>query len=447
MFNIAILGRPNVGKSTLFNRLTGKKEALVDDIPGLTRDRKEGVASLGDIHFTIIDTAGLEHAENQTMESLMMQQTFMAADEADVIIMVIDGREGLVHSDELFGTQIRKLNKPTLLIANKCEGKKISPGLSDAHRLGLGAPIPISAEHGIGINDLYDALYEMEQKYELDGSDVDELDEEIIQVAIVGRPNVGKSTFFNAILGENRSIASDIAGTTRDSVYVDWEYKGQPVKLVDTAGLRKRSKRHGRLEKLSVNDSFKAIQYSNIVVLMLDATQAFEKMDMTLFDHIVEEGRGMVIALNKWDLVKDKKTTLKQVEDKLEFILTQARGIPVVTLSAIDGRNVNKVLDKCLDTFVLWNKRISTGKLNRWLSDATSAHIPPLSKGKRISFKYVTQAKSRPPTFIIFTSSNMRDLPDSYARYLKNSLQETFGFDGIPIRILIRKKENPYDKE
>ncbi len=445
-FKIAILGRPNVGKSTLFNRLVGRKEALVDDIPGLTRDRKEAQASLGDLHFTLIDTAGLERAENASMESLMMEQTFFAAEEADLIIMMIDGREGLVPADEEFGRRIRKMNKPTFLIANKCEGKKISPGLSDAHRLGLGNPLPLSAEHGIGLNDLYDTLIATQAKYAFDKTADEEIDEEIIQISIVGRPNVGKSTFLNALIKENRSIASDIAGTTRDSVYVDWEYKGQPVKLVDTAGLRKRSKRHERLEKLSVNDSFKAIQYSNIVVLMLDATQAFEKMDMTLFDHIVNEGRGMVLALNKWDKVKDKKATLANVEEKLEFILTQARGIPVVTLSALDGQNVERVIDKCLTTFALWNKRVSTGKLNRWLQDTTAAHIPPLSKGRRINFKYMTQAKARPPTFIIFTSSNTNDLPESYIRYLKNSLQETFQFDGIPIRILVRKKENPFDK-
>jgi len=447
VLKIAVIGRPNVGKSTLFNRLVGKKQALVDNIPGLTRDRKEGDASIGPLKFKIIDTAGLEKAENNSLESLMMIQTEAAAEEADILFMVIDAREGITAMDEHFASWVRKLNKPTILLANKCEGNKISAGIGESVRLGLGDPVSISAEHGDGFAYLYDAIEEMKEKYNIADDPEEEIDEEQIQIAIVGRPNAGKSTFFNALLGEERSIASPLAGTTRDSVYIDWYHKGQNIKLVDTAGLRKRAKRHGRLEKLSVNDSFAAIQYSNIVILMLDATQAFDKIDMTLLDHIHAEGRGVVVVANKWDLVKDKKAVLEQINEKLEYVITKAKGAPVVTISAIDGKNVEKVIAKAMDVFSLWNKRVGTGKLNRWLEEATSAHIPPLSNGKRIKFKYATQAKTRPPTFILFTSSNMKSLPDSYLRYLQNSIKEHFGFYGIPVRLIIRKSENPYEKK
>ncbi len=451
-FTVAIAGRPNVGKSTIFNRLAGKKSALVDNVPGLTRDRREEEVTLGDIAFSLIDTAGLEEAENETLEQLMMIQTEAALDEADIIFIVVDGRAGLTPTDEYFAGWIRKKNKPTILVMNKCEGNIPQSHIAEAFRLGFGEPVEFSAEHAMGLSELHDKLIETANEFIVkeEISDEDEPEEEqerLLQIAIAGRPNVGKSTLFNRLLRENRSIVSDVAGTTRDSVYVDWKFQGRDIRLVDTAGLRKRAKRRvDKLEKISVDDSFKAIQYANVVVLLLDATQALDKVDLTIADHILSEGRGLVIAANKWDLVDDKEKTMENIKTKLEFSLSQAKGVPVVTLSALEGKNTAKVISTALKTFDIWNKRISTGKLNKWLEKATSRHIPPLSKGRRISFKYATQTKGRPPTFLLFTSSSIGGLPDSYLKYLTNSLREEFGFAGVPIRISIKKSKNPYDR-
>ncbi len=451
MLNIAILGRPNVGKSTLFNRLTGSKQALVANTPGLTRDRKFGQAEIGETLFQIIDTAGLERAENQSMEELMMMQTNLAMESANIILMMVDAHDGLTPDDQHFSSLVRKMNIPTILVANKGESeRKIVGNVDDFYRLGFGEPVIISAEHGIGMYDLEEAIEKTIEEHGI-ATEMEE-DEpmlgEFMQIALVGRPNVGKSTLFNKILGENRSIESDVAGTTRDSVYVDFEHQGAHIKLVDTAGLRKKSKRNKDYpEKLSVDDTYKSMRYANIVVMVVDATQAFDKVDLSIADHILSEGRGMVIAVNKWDLVKDKKLVMENIQTKIEYSLSQARTVPVVTLSAIKGKNVEKILQTALEVFEEWNMRVNTGKLNRWLEAATSKHIPPLSRGKRIKLRYITQTKSRPPTFVLFTSSNINDLPESYVRYLTNSLAEHFKFVGVPLRLLLRKTENPYEKK
>ncbi len=430
-----------MGKSTLFNRLVGRKEALVDNTPGLTRDRREAIAELSDLRFRVIDTAGLEKAENESLESLMMQQTEKAADDADLLFMVIDGRAGVTSLDEYFAGWIRRKNKPVIMLVNKCENDSKSPGIVESYALGLGEPIAISAEHGIGIGSIYDII----APYITGKGPEDDKKQEQLQIAIIGRPNVGKSTLFNQLLGDERSITGDMAGITRDSVYVEYQFNGQNIKLVDTAGIRKQAKRRGhRLEDLSVKDSMKAVQYANIVVLLLDATQALDRQDLTLADYIISEGRGMVIAVNKWDLVEDKKAVLREIEHKIEHSLYQARGVPIVTLSALHGRSVNKVIKTALDIFTLWDSRISTGKLNRWLERAIGEHPPPMVNGRAVKLRYITQIKSRPPTFAIFTTSKIRGLPESYLRYLTNSLRSEFSLNGVPIRLLLRKGDNPY---
>lgn len=433
-----------MGKSTLFNRLTGKRSALVDNTPGLTRDRKEGVAMLGDMEFRLIDTAGLEEAENASVEALMMEQTEIAMQEADILCMVIDGRDGVTPTDEHFAGIVRRKNKPVCLLVNKCEGKKSEEGIQEAYNLGLGEPIPISAEHGLGLGELYTTLQEIQEKESFDNA-IPQGDPDAIQIAIVGRPNAGKSTLFNAFLGSERSIAGPVAGMTRDSVYVDWKYKNQSIQLVDTAGMRKRAKRHEKLEKMAVDDTFKAIQYSSIVVLLVDGTSPLDKQDLTLADHVLSEGRGLIIGINKWDLVKDKDCTLENIQIKLEHSLSQAKGVPLITLSALNESNIFALMKEALRIYKLWNQRVSTGPLNRWLQKATSQHLPPLSGTRRIRLRYITQAKSRPPTFIIFSSSAVKDLPDSYLRYLMNSLRDEFKFYGTPVRITLRKSDNPYE--
>ncbi len=440
---VALIGRPNVGKSTLFNRLVGKKMAITDDIAGVTRDRKEGVASLGPLRFKVLDTAGLEQAEKASLQEAMMAQTEKAIEEADVLCLMLDGRAGVTPQDMHFVEELRKRNRPVILVVNKCEGEKAQAGITEAFGLGFGEPVTISAEHGEGMTELYEAL---EPYVGEEDEEQDDVASEHLQLALAGRPNVGKSTLFNRLLKEERSIASDVAGTTRDAVYVDWEYDGTKVQLVDTAGLRKNSKRSGRLEHKSVEDSYRAIQYANVVVLVVDGNDPMNKIDLQLADHILSEGRAMVIAVNKWDMVEDKATVRADIKTTLEYSLAQAKGIPVVTMSALHGSNVHQIMAEAFAVFEAWNSRISTGKLNRWLEVATEQHVPPLSKGKRIRFRYITQAKSRPPTFILFTSSNLKQLPESYLRYLTNSIRDAFTMQGTPIRIRVRKGKNPYEK-
>jgi len=446
-FKVAIIGRPNVGKSSIFNRLTGKKDALVHDKPGLTRDRKEGNAYLGGMSFTLIDTAGLEKAETGTLEELMMVQTNKAIEDADVIFMTIDGREGVTNLDHHFAKMVRKYNKPTVMVVNKAENERKTPGIVESYKLGFGAPAPISAEHGVGFADLYERLAEIVEKHGLDGEEAAKEEHTDIQICILGRPNVGKSTLFNSIVGEDRSITSTFSGTTRDSIYYNVEYKGGMIQLVDTAGIRKRAKREDFVEQLSVSDTMKALQYANVAIMVLDATVGIDKMDLHIAGEILDEGRAMVIVVNKWDATDEqaKSNFRALLNEKLEYSLSQARFCPVIFASALKGEKVDKILEAAMTVYAAWNSRISTGKLNKWLKAAIETNIPPLSDGKRIKFKYITQAKSRPPTFAIFTSSAIKGLPDSYLRYLRNSLDKEFDLKGIPVRIFLRKTDNPFE--
>ncbi len=439
-FTVAIIGRPNVGKSTLFNRLVGKKLALVDDTPGVTRDRREGEASISNLHFRVIDTAGLEEKFDDSLEGRMRRQTEIALEEADVALMLIDARTGITPLDKHFAGWLRKSKTPVILIANKCEGKAGMPGLMESFSLGLGEPIALSAEHGEGLSELFDALL----PFEAQDSEGDEDDEEKpLQLAIVGRPNAGKSTLVNYLIGEDRMLTGPEAGVTRDAIAVEWNYEGRAIKLVDTAGLRKKARVQKKLEKLSVADSLRVIRMAEVVVLMVDAEETFEKQDLTIAAHVIEEGRALVIAVNKWDTVKDRQGTLKLIRDRLSISLPQVRGVPVVTLSALSGRGVEKLIPAVLEVYELWNTRISTAKLNRWLEVMLEQHPPPMAKGRRLKIRYMTQVKARPPTFSLFMSSR-GELPESYIRYLINGLREDFKLPAVPIRLFPRTGKNPY---
>lgn len=460
-FTVAIIGRPNVGKSTLFNRLVGRKLAIVHDEPGVTRDRREGEAVLGDLVMTVIDTAGLEEAFDDSLEARMRQQTERALDEADVALLLIDARAGVTPLDEHFASWLRGRGRPVILVANKCEGKAGEPGLYEAYGLGLGDPLPLSAEHGEGTADLYDALLpfapedaiqrktkkkkkEKEPDFpEDDDAFEDEEDTGPLQLAIVGRPNVGKSTLINRIIGEDRLLTGPEAGVTRDAISVPFEHKGRPIKLVDTAGLRRKARITESLEYMSAGDTLRTIQYAQIAVLLLDGDAILDKQDLTIARHVIEEGRALIIAVNKWDIVKDKKAALQRLSDRLQTSLPQVRGIPIVTLSARTGKGLNKLLPAVLRAYDVWNRRVPTGQLNRWLDEMTELHPPPLARGRRIRIRYITQAKTRPPTFALFTSS-AEPPPESYLRYLINGLREDFDMPGTPIRIHTRKGKNPY---
>lgn len=454
---IAIIGRPNVGKSTLFNRLVGKKLAIVHDTPGVTRDRREGEGSIRDLSFTVIDTAGLEIGDEGSIEFGMWEQTRKAVLEADLCLMMIDARAGVHPYDEHFADIIRKSEKPVILLANKCEGKAGEAGMFESYKLGLGDPVAISAEHGDGIWDLYYVLKEQEKDLFLDMQESEEPEEEFeedaeddnrpIQLAIVGRPNVGKSTLVNALVEDERMLTGDIAGLTRDSIAVDWEWQGKKIKLVDTAGLRRHSKVKDDLEKMSVANTKRAAFLAQVVVLVLDADAVLDKQDLTIARQVVEEGRALIIAINKWDAAADKNKVIKRLNDRLEASLTQVTGVPTVTISALKKNGLDKLMKEVFSIYKKWNTRIPTGKLNRWFEFATEKFPPPSgAHGKRIKLKYITQGKTRPPSFYIF-SSNPEGLPDSYFRYLTNSLRDDFNLAGVPIRITTRKNENPYEEK
>lgn len=470
-FTVAIIGRPNVGKSTLFNRLVGKRIAIVDDRPGVTRDRREGQGRLGDLTFRLFDTAGLEDAENETLEGRMRQQTEAAVADADVVLFVIDARAGVTPLDAHFGNWLRREKDKVVLVANKCEGKAGAPGLYEAFSLGLGEPVPISAEHGEGLGELYDAIAsfapeEAHDSYESaaeamaeepddvveeapDGAETwrDEKAPDTIRLAIVGRPNVGKSTLVNALLGEERMLTGPEAGITRDAIESDWSWQGQPFKLFDTAGLRRRARIHERLEYLSGEDTRRAIRFAHVVILVLDATQMLEKQDLTIARMVIDEGRALVIAANKWDIVEGREKALQDLRDRLETSLPQVRGIPYITISAERGRNLDKLLKAVVDTYEIWNRRVSTSRLNRWLADMTASHPPPLAKGRRIKLRYMTQIKTRPPTFAAFVSQPS-ELPESYIRYLVNGLRDIFKLEAVPIRFYLRGgSKNPFVKD
>lgn len=445
-FKIAIIGRPNVGKSTIFNRLSGTRNALVHNKPGLTRDRKEVDANIADLYFKLIDTAGLEKAGKDSIEELMMEQTMSAVDEADIILFTIDGRDGVTPIDEHFAKQVRRIKKPKILVVNKCESEKNAPGIAESYSLGFGDPVILSAEHGVGFGDLYDRIIEEAKKEFLDLDNEADESKNDLSIAIIGRPNAGKSTLFNAIVGENRSITSDLAGTTRDSVYVDVEYKGNKIKLVDTAGIRKKFRKGDFLEELSVFDSVKSLGHANIAVLLIDGVIGIDKIELHLADMIMSEGKGMVIAINKWDLMtKEERAKLTEDLDiMLDYSLSKAKTSKILTISAFKGKNINRVLPACIKTYKSWNKKISTSQVNKWLEHATSRNIPPICAGRRVKFKYATQIKSRPPTFNIHTSSSLKNFPDSYTRYLSNSLRDEFELDGVAIRVNLVKGSNPY---
>jgi GTP-binding protein len=445
-FTVAIVGRPNVGKSTLFNRLVGKRLALVDDRPGVTRDRREGEARLGDLEFTVVDTAGLEESAPTSLSGRMRAQTETAIDTADAIFFMIDGRAGPIPVDRAFADLVRRSGKPAILLANKSEGRAAQAGLYEGFTLGLGEPIAISAEHGEGLSDLYDALCaalpEHTQKPEDNSNDEDPDAVRPIRVAVVGRPNSGKSTLVNRLLGEDRMLTGPEAGITRDSIAVALEWQGRQFRMHDTAGMRRRSRIEEKLEKLSVADALHAIRFAEVVILLIDAQTPFEEQDLRIADLIEREGRALVIGMNKWDVV-ERPGEIKALRTETDHWLPQVKGVPVVALSGLMGQGLDRLMQAVIDSYAVWNKRVSTSALNRWLADTISAHPPPAVSGRRIRLDYLTQAKSRPPSFVLF-ASRADAVPDTYRRYLVNELRESFELPGTPIRLLLREKKNPY---
>ena len=447
---VAIVGRPNVGKSTLFNRLVGRKLALVDDRPGVTRDRREGEAKLVGLEFRVIDTAGYEDEDPQTLPGRMRQQTEAAVRDADVALFLIDGREGLTPLDEEIGRWLRTEKTPVVIAANKAEGRAGENGRLEAYALGLGEPIAISAEHGEGIVDLFEMLrpHVEHEHFETEAEERElEHDSEHapLKLAIVGRPNAGKSTLVNRMIGEERMIPGPEAGITRDSITLDWEWQGRPVQLVDTAGLRKRSKVDDKLERLSAADTRRSIDRAEVVVLLLDATRGLEAQDLRIADQVVEEGRALVIALNKWDVAENASSLFNGVKAALEEGLSQLKNVPVLAISAKTGKAVDDVLKVAFELRESWSRRISTGELNRWFESAVDANPPPAPGGKRIKLRYITQVKTRPPSFVVF-GSRVDQLPESYRRYLLNSMRRDLKLGPVPMRLTFRSPKNPFDR-
>jgi GTP-binding protein len=441
-FTAAIIGRPNVGKSTLFNRLVGQKLALVDDLPGVTRDRRLGRARLGGLDFTVIDTAGLEEAEAASLAGRMRAQTEQAIDEADVVLMVIDARDGVTPLDRHFGELLRRRAVPVVLIANKSEGRVGLAGAYEAFELGLGEPVPLSAEHGEGLADLVEALLPFAEAAAAGAAAV-AAGEKPLQLAIVGRPNVGKSTLINRLLGEERLLTGPEAGITRDAIAVEWRWRDRAIKLIDTAGLRRKAQIEAKLEKLSVADTLRAIRFAEVVVLVLDSAVMLEKQDLAIARLVEDEGRALVIAANKWDLVEDKPKALQLLKDRLSVSLPQLSGIAAVPVSAATGKALDTLMTAVLDTHGVWNRHVPTPKLNRWLAAVQERHPPPLVDGTRLKLRYITQANTRPPSFALF-ASKPGALPEAYRRYLINLLRQDFELPGVPIRLMLRKGANPF---
>ncbi|CCD95977.1 GTP-binding protein, essential for cell growth [Bradyrhizobium sp. ORS 375] len=446
-FTIAIIGRPNVGKSTLFNRLVGQKLALVDDMPGVTRDRREGEAKLHDLHFTIIDTAGLDEGPKGSLTARMQEQTETAIALADALFFVIDARVGLTPADRAFADFARRADKPVLLLANKSEGKHGELGAMESYALGLGDPIAISAEHGEGMGELYDAVSKLVPPTDDEEDEREETDEERaarpIRVAIVGRPNAGKSTLINHLLGEERLLTSPEAGTTRDSIAVEIEHKGRSFRIYDTAGLRRRSRIEEKLEKLSVADALRAVRFAEVVVLMMDAQNRFEEQDLRIADLIEREGRALVLAVNKWDLMDGKPGQISALRRDADHWLPQVAGAPIVAVSGLMGEGIDRLMQAIVEAYAIWNRRVPTAALNRWFEGAIADNPPPAVSGRRLKLNYITQTKARPPSFVLFCS-RADAIPQSYLRYLVNSMRETFELPGTPVRITLREKANPF---
>jgi GTP-binding protein len=444
IFTVAIAGRPNTGKSTLFNRLIGKSMALVDDVPGVTRDWREGEADLFDLHFRVLDTAGLENVRAKgSLAARTAAQTKQALAQTDVILLLVDARAGLNPEDEVVARELRKTGKPVILVANKCEGTYLPDKFDEFAALGFGEPIALSATHGEGLGELHEALLKYHPRPDRDEG-IESLEEEkSLHLAIIGRPNVGKSTLINRLIGEERMLTGPEPGLTRDAIPIGWRYKGKPVRLVDTAGLRRRAKVTDKLEKMSGHETLRAIRLAHVAVLVIDAAQAFEKQDLIIAHHVAEEGRALVIAVNKWDAVKDKRAALRHVREKIEDSLAQVSGVPVVTLSALKGEGLEELMKEVMKTYEIWNQRVSTNKLNRWLQAMEDEHPPPITGGRRLKLRYITQIKTRPPTFQLWVNKPV-DLPGSYQNFLTNGLRKAFGLQGVPIRWQLRKGENPY---
>ncbi|KMK66786.1 ribosome biogenesis GTPase Der [Puniceibacterium sp. IMCC21224] len=461
-FSLAIVGRPNVGKSTLFNRLVGKRLALVDDQPGVTRDLREGAARLGDLRFTVIDTAGLEEATDESLQGRMRKLTERAVDMADICLFMIDARTGVTPMDEVLAEILRKRAKHVILAANKGEGSAADSGVIEAWGLGLGEPIRLSAEHGEGLNDLYALLMPLADEYEeraeedAPETDVDVCEDDPdaprpitkakpLQIAVVGRPNAGKSTLINQIMGEERLLTGPEAGITRDAISVQVDWDDVPMRIFDTAGMRKKAKIQEKLEKLSVSDGLRAVKFAEVVVVLLDAAIPFEQQDLRIADLAEREGRAVVIAVNKWDVEEDKQAKLRELREEFTRLLPQLRGAPLVTVSAKTGKGLDRLHTAIMKAQAVWNRRVTTAQLNRWLAGMLEQHPPPAPQGKRIKLRYMTQAKTRPPGFVVMCSHPDK-MPDSYSRYLVNGLRESFDMPGTPIRLYMRGQsdKNPY---
>ncbi len=446
-FNAVIVGRPNVGISTLFNRLVGRRLALVDDEPGVTRDRREGAARLGDLAFKVVDTAGLEDAERESLSARMQAQTAAAIARADVVLFLVDARAGATAADRAFADLVRRSGKPAIVVANKSEGRAGEAGALEAYALGLGEPIAISAEHGEGLSDLYDALRaalpEATAQQEPENRAVTAADQQPIRIAIVGRPNTGKSTLINRLLGEDRLLTGPESGITRDAIAVDLAWQGRRLHIHDTAGLRRRSRVEQKLEKLSVADALNAIRFAEVVVVLVDAQTPFEEQDLRIADLVEREGRAAVIAVNKWDLIAPEAGALSRLRDEVDRLLPQIKGVPVVVLSARTGQGLDRLMEAVMKAHEVWNRRVPTAGLNRFLAAAISANPPPALRGRRFRLDYITQPKARPPTFVLF-SARAAALPEAYRRYLINGLREKFVLPGTPIRLALRAKPNPY---